>query len=791
VAKRAEKTKIVLIDAHAILHRAYHALPDFSSSQGEPTGGLYGLASMLMRIITDLKPDYLFACYDRAEPTFRKQVYEDYKAKRPKAEPELIAQIIRSRDIFTALHIPIYDQPGFEADDIIGTLVKKLTKGLGGETSKHPEVLPPSPLSTQIIIASGDMDTLQLVDDDRVVVFTLKKGLNDTVIYDEKLVRERYGFEPKFLIDYKGLRGDPSDNIIGVEGIGEKTATTLIQEFGAIEDLYKKLKSKNGEAGFLAKGIKPRIIEILKNNEEEAIFSKTLATIRTDVEIDFKLTAQTWAETFDTAEAEKLFNELEFRTLIGRVKKLKALGSETSKRPEVSLPSADFKELAIAIWLINSDLTNPKSEDIINYPQEKILPDLEKLGLKKVYEEIELPLIPILEQAQSRGIKVDKKLLSELSKDYHLKLTKLEKNIYKLAGAEFNINSPKQLGEILFIKLNLSIKGLKKTAGGSQSTRESELVKLKDAHPIIVEILAYRELQKLLSTYIDNIPKLLDENNVLHATLNQTGTTTGRMSSSNPNVQNIPTRDEQGAVIRNAFVAREGYELMAFDYSQIELRVLAVLSEDPDLVRIFKAGKDIHSSVAAKVFGVKEGAVTKEMRRRAKVINFGIIYGMGVNALKANLGTTRDEAQQFMDNYFASFPTIKKYFELVIAGARERGYTETLFGRRRYLPALRSPLPQIKAGAERMAMNAPLQGTAADIIKLAMIRVDQDIKEAGLENDVFLLLQIHDELIFEVKKEVTARALPIIKKAMEQVVDIPVPIEVSSAVGPRWGELEK
>ncbi|MFA6253783.1 MAG: DNA polymerase [Candidatus Paceibacterota bacterium] len=781
------QTKIVLIDAHAILHRAYHALPDFSSSKGEPTGGLYGLASMLMRIITDLKPDYLFACYDRAEPTFRKQVYENYKKGRPKAEPELVAQIIRSRDIFTALHIPIYDQPGMEADDVIGTLVKKLAKEK----------------NTKVIIASGDMDTLQLVDDDRVVVFTLKKGLNDTVIYDEKMVRERYGFEPKFLVDYKGLRGDPSDNIIGVEGIGEKTATTLIQEFGTIEEIYKKIK-KN-EKSFVEKGIKPRIIEILKNNEEEALFSKTLATIRTDAKIDFELPAKTWVETFDTAEAEKLFNELEFRTLIGRVKKLGgglAAGEVETGEVVSRVARSDFaqptlaekqenKELAIALWLIRSDVTNPTAEDVLNYPKEKILPDLEKLDLSKVYREIELPLIPILAQAQERGVKIDKKLLASLSKDYHTKLTELEKKIYQLAGSEFNINSPKQLGEILFVKLQLRIKGLKKTAGGAQSTRESELAKLKDVHPIIAEILAYRELQKLLSTYIDNLPNLLDKDNVLHATLNQAGTTTGRMSSSNPNVQNIPTRDEQGAIIRNAFMARPGYELLAFDYSQIELRVLAALSEDPDLVKIFKDGKDIHSSVAARVFGVPEGEVTKEMRRRAKVINFGIIYGMGVNALRANLGTTRDEAQSFMDNYFASFPTIKKYFELVIDGARKRGYTETLFGRRRYLPALKSPLPQIKASAERMAMNAPLQGTAADIIKLAMIRADKDIKEAGLESEVFLLLQIHDELIYEVKKEAVTRALPIIKRAMEKVVDLPVPIEVSSAVGSRWGEMEK
>lgn len=802
MAKKNQKTKIVLIDAHAILHRAYHALPDFSSSQGEPTGGLYGLASMMMRIITDLKPDYIFACYDRAEPTFRKQVYENYKAKRPKAEPALVSQIIRSRDIFTSLHVPIYDQPGFEADDIIGTIVEKLKKEK----------------ETQIIIASGDMDTLQLVDDDRVVVFTLKKGLNDTVVYDEKMVKDRYGFEPKFLIDYKGLRGDPSDNIIGVEGIGEKTATTLIQEFGTVEELYKKIKKD--ESTLLKKGVKPRIIEILKANEEEAIFSKTLATIRRDAKIDFRLPVETWAKTFDTIQAEKLFTELDFRTLIGRLKKLKELqlpatsevasgNATTASEPEVVLHTqqeeTEIKELAIALWLINSDLTNPKPEDIFNYAglsvragaedlakvREKIMVDLEKLGLTKIYQEIELPLVPILDRAQKRGIKVNKKLLKKLSEDYHCKLFDLEKKVYQLAGQEFNINSPKQLGEILFTKLNLSIKGLKKTAGGSQSTRESELVKLKEAHPIIEEILAYRELQKLLSTYIDNIPSLLDGDDVLHPTLNQAGTTTGRMSSTNPNVQNIPTRGEQGAMIRNAFVSRPGYELLAFDYSQIELRVLAVLSEDPDLVRIFQEGKDIHTSVAARVFDVQEEEVTKEMRRRAKVINFGIIYGMGVNALKANLGTTRDEAQAFMDNYFASFPTIKKYFELVINGARERGYTETLFSRRRYLPALRSPLPQIKAGAERMAMNAPLQGTAADIIKLAMIKVDQDLRAAGLSEKVFLLLQIHDELIFEIRLGLAEEALPIIKRAMEKVVSLPIPIEVSSARGLSWGELEK
>ena len=828
MAKKHYKTKIVLIDAHAILHRAYHALPDFSSSKGEPTGGLYGLASMMLRIITELKPDYIFACYDRPEPTFRKQVYEDYKAGRAKADPELISQIIRSRDVFTSLHVPIYDLPGFEADDIIGTLVEKLSKGVRGETSEQP--LEDSP-RTQIIIASGDMDTLQLVDDDRVVVFTLKKGLNDTVIYNEKGVVERFGFDPEYLIDYKGLRGDPSDNIIGVEGIGEKTATTLIQEFGTIEDIYKQIKKD--EQVLLDCGIKKRIVEILKANEEEALFSKTLATIRRDADVDFKLPKQTWADTFSSGEAEKLFSELEFRTLIARVKKLgeglnqgstlgslkvkpsgqedsprtkPVVGSPTSSEPEVVLHTpAEIKPLAIALWLINSDITNPKLEDILDYAnlpaqagtdnltkaKEKLMVDLEKLGLMKVYQEIELPLIDILERAQERGILVDKKMLAELSRDFHTKLSALEKKIYKLAGTEFNINSPKQLGEILFTKLQLSIKGLKKTAGGNQSTRESELEKLRGIHPIIEEILSYRELQKLLSTYVDSFPKLLDDNNALHTTFNQTGTTTGRMSSSNPNLQNIPTRGDQGSLIRNVFVARPGFELLAFDYSQIELRVLAVLSEDPDLVKIFKEGKDIHTSVASRVFDVPESEVTKEMRRRAKVINFGIIYGMGVNALRANLGTTRSEAQEFMDNYFASFPTIKKYFELVIEGARERGYTETLFGRRRYLPALQSKLPQIKASAERMAMNAPLQGTAADIIKLAMIRVTKDLKKAKFDNKVFLLLQVHDELIFEAGKGLQGEVIPIIREAMENIVKMNIPLKVSTACGLSWGGLKK
>jgi len=783
--------KLVLFDAHAIIHRAYHALPDFSSSKGEPTGGLYGVSTMLMRIISELKPDYLVACYDRAETTFRKQVYEGYKATRPKTEDVLVAQLIRSRDIFTAFNIPIYDSAGFEADDVIGTLVEQLKKEK----------------DLQIIIASGDMDTLQLVKDDKVVVYTLKKGLNDTVTYNEKAVIERYGFAPEMVSDYKGLRGDPSDNIMGVEGIGEKTATTLIQEFGTIENIYKQIKKD--EKVLLAKGIKPRIIELLKNNKEEAMFSKTLATIRRDAPVKFVLPKTSWQSGFDLAEVEKLFDELDFRSLIGRAKNLVANSSTIkpakqgdllgeNKKSEEKIDPIELQKTAIALWLVNSDKVSPDLEDILSFAgtekfeeaQTKIMAELGKRGLRGVYENIEIPLIPILARAKERGILIDTDYLKKLSKDYHQKLTKIESEIFELVGETFNINSPKQLGEVIFDKLQLTTKGLRKTAGGARSTKESELLKLKGIHPVVDKILDYRELQKLLSTYIDNLPAMLGNDGALHSTLNQAGTTTGRMSSSNPNLQNIPARDGLGLAIRKAFIVRPGFQFLAFDYSQIELRVLAALSQDTDLMKIFKEGKDIHSSVASRVFGVPEAEITKEMRRRAKVINFGIIYGMGVNALKTNLGTTREEAQKFYDNYFATFPTIRKYFDGVVAEAEKTGYTETLFGRRRYLEALKSYLPQIKAGAERMAMNAPLQGTAADILKMAMIKADKDLRKAKLDDKVFLLLQIHDELIFEVKKGSETEAGKIIKEAMEEAVEFPVPISVSFKQGESWGDLE-
>ncbi|OHA79779.1 MAG: hypothetical protein A2675_04200 [Candidatus Yonathbacteria bacterium RIFCSPHIGHO2_01_FULL_51_10] len=781
--KKELSSTLILLDAHAIIHRAYHALPDFVSSKGEPTGALFGLSTMLVRIIKELKPDYLAACYDLPQPTFRHEAYDAYKQGRAKTDDALVTQLKRSREVFAAFHIPCYEAPGFEADDILGTVVEQFKKNK----------------DVRIIIASGDMDTLQLVDKDHVVVYTLKKGINDTILYDEHAVDERFGFSPARLPDYKGLRGDPSDNIIGIPGIGEKTATILVKEFGTIEAMYKALK-KSTEA-FTKAGITPRIIELLREHEEDALFSKTLATIRRDAPITFALPDTSWREHFTPDALNTLFTELEFRTLKARLGDIvagKDVTPSTEPAPEALPEATDLREAQIALWLLNSDLTSPTLDDVYAYAKtgvfvdakKELLSELKKAGLMEVYKDIEVPLIPIIAEAETRGIKVDATHLNKLSLELHTQLSAAEREVWDIAGEEFNINSPKQLGEMLFDKLHISVKGLKKTAGGARSTRESELLKLKEGNPVIEKILIYRELQKLLSTYIDTIPKLLDDHARLHTTLNQTGTTTGRMSSNNPNLQNIPAREGMGTEIRKAFVAEKGHVLAAFDYSQIEIRVLAVLADDPELVRVFNAGSDVHASVAAHVFGVKESEVTKDMRRKAKVINFGIIYGMGVNALRANLGGTREEAQQFYDAYFQNFPAIGAYFDAVIADARKKGYTTTYFGRRRSLEGLRSSLPFVRAGAERMAMNAPIQGTAADIIKIAMRKAREALDKKGLLAHVHLLLQVHDELIYEIEKDHVAEALPIIKRAMEEAVDFPIPLSINVSTGPSWGELK-
>ncbi|HVB20291.1 MAG TPA: DNA polymerase [Candidatus Paceibacterota bacterium] len=791
MAKRSpEKKRIILLDTHAIIHRAYHALPEFTGPTGAPTGALYGLVAMLLKIIADLKPDYIAACYDLQKPTIRHEVYEGYKATRAKTDDALALQIKESRKIFEAFSIPMYEREGFEADDLLGTIAYKMKKEKG----------------VDVIIASGDMDTLQLVAGERVRVYTLKKGINDTILYDEQAVVERFGFPPALIPDWKGLRGDPSDNIKGIYGIGEKTATELITGFGSIEKIYAALKK--GDGAFLKKGVKTRILGLLRDHEEDARFSKSLATIRLDAPIAFTLPEQIWRESIDVQKMFMMCDEFGFRTLKERIKTMfksePKFGETIQFVPEEKVDSVRLAEAQVMLWLISSEFTNPSLDDLLAFTRErtfdaaraKLESQLSEMGkVRDVYEKIERPLIPVVRKMEKRGVLVDPVLLGKLAKKYHIELEEIVKRIYKSAGREFNVSSPKQLGEVLFDELKIIPEKQKKTAGGQRSTRESELEKIRSTHPIVDDILEYRELKKLLSTYIENLPPLLDTEHRLHAEFLQTGTTTGRMASQNPNLQNIPLHSERGRAIRCAFIAPEGFMLIGLDYSQIELRLAAILSGDKKLRDIFKSGRDVHREIAAHVFHVTPEAVDSEMRRRAKIINFGILYGMGVNALRAQLGSTTAEAHQFLEDYFSTFRTLSDYLERTRGFARKHGYTETLFGRRRQFPEMKSSLPYVRAQAERMAINAPLQGTQADIIKLAMVRVDEMLTKEGAQKDAHLLLQVHDELVYEVRLERAEVLAARIREIMESVLSPDemhgVPIIATMKLGTNWGEMHE
>ncbi|KKR39076.1 MAG: polymerase protein [Parcubacteria group bacterium GW2011_GWB2_40_8] len=735
------------MDAHAILHRAFHALPDFTSPNGEPTGALYGFTAFLIKVIRELKPDYIAACYDLPEPTFRHVAYKNYKAGRAKMDDALAKQINRSRDILKNFNIPVYDAPGFEADDVLGTIVEKVKS----QKSK-----------IKTIVASGDMDTLQLVSGNDVVVYTLRKGIQDTIVYNDKTVKERYGFGPKLVPDFKALKGDPSDNILGVPGIGDKTATELIVKYGNIENLYKKLKKGEVEA-------KPRILKLLEENEEEAEFSKTLAEIRKDAPIKFNLEDTEWKNGFSESEVRNIFDELGFRSLAARL---------FNQKTEEKAGDAT-----------RGDTTPVGNGDVVDDLKERFKKVNSELP-EKLYKEVEIPLIKILEEMQETGILLDVKYLEKLSAESHKELTALEKKIWKMADEEFNISSPKQMGQILFEKLNLAAGNkIKKTATGAYSTNISELTKLKGKHPIIDEIIFYRELSKLVSTYIDALPKLADKNNRLHTTFDQAGTATGRISSQEPNLQNIPKRSDKGKEVRRAFVSDKGFKLVAFDYSQVELRVAAILSGDEKLIEVFKKDEDVHAAVASEVFGVTLAQVTPEMRRVAKVIDFGIIYGMGINALRQNIGCSKEEAQKFYNEYFKKFAGVAKYMEKIKKEVYVKGCTETLFGRKRFFPEIKSHMEYVRKEAERMAINAPIQGTAADMVKMAMVAVNRALEKEGFKGDVKMLLQIHDELLFEIKEEKIKVATPIIIEAMEGVYKGEVPIKVNAEIGDNWDEM--
>ncbi|MBU1167312.1 DNA polymerase I [Patescibacteria group bacterium] len=925
-----KRIKLALIDGNALIHRGFHALPPLTTSQGELVNAVYGFTMILLKALEELKPTHIAVTFDRKGKTFRHKMYKDYKARREAAPNELYKQIPRVQEIVTAFNMPIYSMKGYEADDFIGTLSK---------TCHVPNV-----------IVTGDNDALQLVDDD-TQVYTLRRGFKDTIIYDEKKVENKFnGLKPDQLIDYKGLAGDSSDNIPGVQGVGEKTAIKLLLKFGTLEKLYEAIKQPDfADKNKKQKLIRPKTLETLLAQEKQAFLSKKLGTIVTDMKVNFNL-ADAELKDFDIDKVVKLFQELEFRNLLNKIpepRQIKAgptaqaslfdkkkvaekfslqdkcqthgvkyhlledhqeirtfldklaktktfavdtettslrpleakligisfalkekeayylanfldLPADLQKQTKDILENKNIKKIAhnfkydyiifknhginlqnvwfdtmVASYLLESnsrrhslddlafkefsykmvsfsdlvgtgkdkkDITEVNKEKLAFYASEDADMTLklnhlfidrfkEEKKLEKLFFDIEMPLVIVLSEMEIAGIKVDKKKLEKLSKEFGQYIVDLTQQIYELAGTKaFNINSTQQLSEILFKTLKIPVKGLKKTQKGV-STAASELAKIRQAHPIVTLIEQYRELAKLQNTYVDTLPKLVNnKTGRIHTSFNQTITATGRLSSSDPNLQNIPIRSKFGTKIREAFVADKDQKLISADYSQIDLRVVASISKDPEMTKAFKNGEDIHGRTAALVFGKKQSEVSKKERNFAKTINFGVLYGMSAFGLSQTLNIAPADAQEYIDTYYQKHPGIKEYADKTIAFARKNGYVETLVGRRRYLPELQSSTgPLVKAG-ERIAINMPVQGTSADIIKIAMNNIYQEMIDKKLP--LKMLLQIHDELIFEVPQKEVAAMSKLVQKRMEEAFTLNVPLKVEVCSGDNWGELK-
>jgi len=899
-----QKSLFLLIDGNALLHRAWHALPPLTTSDGRVVHAAYGFSMIMEKLLDQLKPDYVAVAWDLPEPTFRHKAFKAYKAQREKKEPELYQQIPIIQNILKEYGVMSISQVGFEADDVIATLSQK---------AEHHKV--------HTLIATGDMDSFQLVSD-LTHILTFQKGISDTKTYDIPAIKERFGLTPEQLIDYKALRGDTSDNIPGVKGIGEKTAAELIQKFQDIKGLYKALKAgevpekyakklegteaiaeeayglvklvrdvplgklefidlkrkepnveqlKNifrdlqfksllrkyegavtGEvvAGTPKKNKKELksgdcvivkdekdVIENLKNFEKSQVLSFIIQegprNLFDNGDLTFAAVSNGQACVIiplpKLSELEEILHLLEkSQTVVTHnLKKLLHLldRSKIEVTPWTKLPWFD---LMIGGYLLTSGERDHELEQIADHygkfslppmPNsavgktereaiskivtslvvlQKILEDeLEKDKLLKLFKETEMPLISILYRMEKDGIELDKEFMKDLSKEFEKTLGVLSKKIYKAADQEFNIQSPQQLAEILFDKLKLPTKGLKKTKTGI-STAAPELEKIFEEHEIIPFIMEYRELAKLQNTYVEALPQLLGKDGRVHTTFNQAVTSTGRLSSSDPNLQNIPTKTELGQRIRQAFVAGRGKVLLSADYSQIELRLMAIVAKDESWIKAFKKGEDIHTHTASEVWGIPDCEVTKEQRSAAKAINFGILYGMGPRSLARSTGLTLDEAKKFIEKYFEVHSAVKKYLEETKRQAHETGYVETLFGRRRHLPDISSGIQMLVSTAERMATNMPIQGTGADLLKMAMIQIDGWLstinkaeKKKDVEPKIKMLLQVHDELVFEVDKDYVKQAAASVKKLMETVTLFEVPLKVDVEVGKNWGELEK
>lgn len=845
--------KLVLIDGNSLINRAFYATPPLTAKDGTPTNAVYAFVNMLVRIIGDIKPRYMLVAFDRKEPTFRHEMYADYKGTRKPMPEDLRPQIDLMKKVLDTMGISRYEQAGIEADDIIGSMAKRYK----GDT----------------IIITGDKDSFQLVDETTSVYFT-RRGITETEIYSNENFKEKTGIEPIQIIDLKSMMGDSSDNIPGIAGVGEKTALSLVEKYGSLENLYAHVDELSG-----------KLKEKVENSKDIAFLSKTLATINVKLDIPVKDEDMGYSFPFGAA-TKKLFIDLDFKNVLRReelfladdeisvsVKKNKELPEIIEVNDVVSLPKFDedkllavnlgdnlnvydgekeykiniidnffdkgimygeavryleclvsdekrklivygkkdlrtelykFKaefnafayDVAIEKYLADFSGKDEKLSEVIaaydldkdrigwslNEIHDRLFEKLKTENMLDLYEKVELPLSDVLFSMERSGFKVDVATLNEMANEYDKRIAVIAEKIDEYADEKVNPNSPKQLGKILYDKLGL-ISGKKK---GNPSTSADVLEKIADKHPIVPLILKYRQLQKLNSTYIKGFRPLIDEDTgLIHTCFNQTLTTTGRLSSKEPNLQNIPVREQEGKEIRKLFVSSfENGKIVGADYSQIELRLLAHFSKCQPLIDAFLSGKDIHRITASQVFGVGEDQVTPEMRRSAKAVNFGIIYGISDYGLSEQLKISPKKAGEYIAKYFDAYPHVKEYMNSNVEFARKNGYVSTLLGRKRYIPEINSSNFNLRSFGERAAMNMPLQGTAADVIKIAMIKVANRIKKEGLRSR--LILQVHDELIVDTAEDEVEEVKNILVEEMQSAVTLSVPLTVETECGTRW-----
>ena len=764
---------LLLIDAYAMIYRAYYAFirAPRMNSRGENTSAIFGFVVTFEDLLKRLKPSHIAVAFDPAGPTFRHEAFEQYKAQRQETPEDIRWAVPRIKQILQAMNVPVLEVPGYEADDVIGTIAHKAEQE-----------------GFEVYMATPDKDYGQLVTEHIFMYRPRHTGGFEKLGPQE--VCEKYGLQSQSqVIDLLGLMGDSSDNIPGCKGVGEKTAVQLLQQFGSIDNLLANTD--------LLKGALQRKIQ---EQVEEIRFSRFLATIKTDVPIEFDAQALVYQDR-NWELLAPIYRELEFNSLLKQVPTaLKQPAPKVGKKIRPQEATLDlFADMNPAIehtMKQNSEEDDSKAR-LVSYllnPEVAYNPDqpvnweaLEAdTSLWNLYQEVELPLSAILREMEQIGVRVDVPMLKQAEAKLNNELQTIEQQIYTSVGMTFNINSPKQVGEVLFDQLQLDDKA-KKSKTGQYSTSEEVLLALKPKHPVVGLILEYRELKKLISTYISALPNYINPTTgKIHTTYNQTVTATGRLSSSNPNLQNLPIRSERGQLIRQAVIPDEGCLFLSADYSQIELRLMAHFSQDPHLVQAFLSGQDIHAATAAKIFNVSIEEVTKEQRRQAKTANFGIIYGISAFGLAQQLDCSRSEAKALIDGYFAAFPGVIDYIEKQKELARQQGYAVTLFGRKRYLPDILSHNATVRSFAERNAVNSPIQGTAADIIKMAMVTIHRRLKEEGLKAQ--MIMQVHDELNFNVPLNEVDKVREIVVSEMQHVVHLTVPLIADCGVGTNWLE---